>query len=64
MPPFDVSKILKQSEEDYERAWVETAKLVRAKRRAIEWRKEAGQPHPIVELILRIRSILLSYGFR
>ena len=64
MPPFNIAEILRKSEEDYEKAWVDTAKLVRLKGRYIEWKKENGQSHPIVDLIAKIRRVLLSYGFR
>ncbi len=61
---WDTREIRRKAEEDYEAAWVETARLLKKEGRSLRWsRGEPGRPHPVCELIWRLRSILLSYGF-
>lgn len=54
--------ILKAAEEDYERAWRETAKLLRIKGGAFKLRG-TGKPNTIYELIERARYVLIDMGF-
>ncbi len=61
---WDPRAIRRKAEEDYEAAWLETAKLLEREGRFFKWEKEQpGKPHPVCELIQRLRSIMLSYGF-
>lgn len=57
-----VREILKAAEEDYERAWRETAKLLRIEKGIFKLRK-MGRSNPIFEIIERARHILLDMGF-
>ena len=62
--PWDPREIRRKAQEDYERAWLETAGLLKKEGRALRWSKgEPGRPHPVCELMGHLRSILLSYGF-
>ncbi|RLI07774.1 O-phosphoserine--tRNA ligase [Candidatus Bathyarchaeota archaeon] len=61
---WDPKGIREKARRDYESAWLETAKLLRAGGRFMAWpRAGGGKPHPVCELIQRLRSIFLSYGF-
>jgi O-phosphoseryl-tRNA synthetase len=62
MVRLNVREILKAAEEDYERAWRETAGLLPPEGGAFKLR-ETGKPNPIFELIARARHILLGMGF-
>lgn len=62
MSKFDVKKIKEQGEKDYEKAWIETAELLRKQGKffnLIDKRKE----HVVFKLIEKIRNILLNLGF-
>ncbi|MCD6264299.1 O-phosphoserine--tRNA ligase [Candidatus Bathyarchaeota archaeon] len=59
---FRVREILKAAEEDYERAWRETAKLLQIKGGRFKLRR-MGRPNPIFEIIERGRHVLLEMGF-
>ena len=62
--PWDPREIRRKAQEDYESAWLETAGLLKKRGRILKWSKAGGgRPHPVCELIGRLRSILLSYGF-
>jgi len=63
MSPFDVKSIRAKAKKDYEKAWLETSKLLKRKGRILKWGKTIGRRHPIIDLVWRIRQILLSYGF-
>lgn len=63
MTEFDVSSIRKESSEDYERSWLDSAKLLRLKGRELEWGKSEGKAHPVVSLLEELRRTMLSYGF-
>jgi len=61
---WDPKAIREEAERDYEAAWLETAKLLKARGRFMRWSKaEPGRQHPVCELVQRLRSIMLSYGF-
>ena len=61
---WDPKAIREKAREDYERAWLETASLLKREGRFLRWEKgRPGKPHPVCELVQRFRSILLSYGF-
>jgi len=63
MSPFDVKSIRVKAKKDYEKAWLETSNLLKREGRILKWTKTPGRSHPIIDLVWRIRSILLSYGF-
>lgn len=63
MVKFHVKEIKKEAEKNFESAWLKTAKLLKLKGRFIDWSEGEGKTHPIIELILKIRRILLSLGF-
>ncbi len=60
---FDTESLRAQAEEDYEKAWVESARLLKFKGRNFKWKKERGKPHPVVEVADRFRKTLLALGF-
>ncbi len=61
---WDPKEIRQRAREDYEAAWLETARLLDREGRFLHWTKEKpGKRHPVCELIQRFRTILLSYGF-
>ena len=63
MVVFDVRKIRELAQKDYEKAWIETGQLIKVKGRSLEWVKEAkGKSHPVVDLMVRLREIFLSFG--
>lgn len=63
MVVFNTKRIKEQAERDFEKAWLETAGLLKLEGRSLQWVKGAkGRRHPVVEVAHRIREILLSYG--
>ena len=62
MGRLNVREILKAAEEDYEKAWRETTKLLSLEGGAFKLRR-MGKPNPIFELIERARHVLLEMGF-
>ena len=60
---FDTNYLRKISENDYEKAWVESGKLLTLKGRGIDWKTEKGIPNNVVELVNKFRRILLNLGF-
>ncbi|MFC1790364.1 hypothetical protein ACFLZP_02690 [Patescibacteria group bacterium] len=60
---FRAKKIKKQAEQDFEKAWLETAKLLKVSGRAMYWAKTTGKKHPLHSLDSLFREIFLSYGF-
>jgi len=63
MTKFHAKKIKEEAEKNFESTWLKTAKLLKLKGRFIDWSKGEGKTHPIIDLILKIRNILLSLGF-
>jgi len=60
---FDVKKIKREAERNFEKTWLETASLLKLKGRTLKWRREeGGRGHPVVELAWKLRGILLSLG--
>lgn len=57
-----VRDILKEAEENYERAWRETAKLLRIEKGTFKLRR-MGKSNSIFDLIERARHVLLDMGF-
>jgi len=60
---FDTKKIKELAKEDYEKAWVETAKLLKDKGKyfnLLDKRKE----HPLMDLVEKVRKVLLQTGFK
>jgi O-phosphoseryl-tRNA synthetase len=62
MTKFDVAKIKASAKEDYEAAWVETAKLIKRGGRLFSLQKK-GKPNELQELIAKARRSLLQLGF-
>ena len=60
---FNVKEIRKMAEEDFEKAWIETSKLVKVKGKNISWVEGKGKTHPVIDLALKFREIFLSLGF-
>ncbi|MFN4133731.1 MAG: O-phosphoserine--tRNA ligase, partial [Candidatus Hadarchaeales archaeon] len=59
---FDVKKIREMAKKDFDHAWTESGKLVKREGRAFEVGGK-GSPHPLWEIILRVRKVLLDLGF-
>jgi O-phosphoseryl-tRNA synthetase len=62
MAKFDVRKLKAKAKRDYERAWIESAKLVE-KRGELFSIQDKRRPHPLFEKIERSRRVLLELGF-
>jgi O-phosphoseryl-tRNA synthetase len=62
MPKFDVQKIREKAKENYEEAWVGTAKLVNRDGRLFSLQGK-GKPNELQELIAKARRALLQLGF-
>ena len=62
MVKFDLRELKAGAEKDYERAWIESAKLIEKKGRLFE-PKDKRKPHPLFDLIERVRRTLLELGF-
>lgn len=60
---WEPEKVKESAQRDYEKAWLETAKLLKRTGRRLMWKKVGGRPHPVMELIQKVRRTLLSYGF-
>lgn len=63
MVEFKVKEIKEKAEQNFEEAWLETVKQLNIEGKSIEWHKERGKSHPVIELAHKIRQIFLSYGF-
>jgi len=59
---IDTKKLLKIAEEDYERAWLESAKLLKVKGKYFTLTNQR-KSHPLFDLIIRFRNIFLDMGF-
>lgn len=60
---FDVKKIKRDAEKNFEKTWLETARLLKLKGRTLKWgRGEGGRGHPVVDLAWKLRNTLLSLG--
>ena len=60
---WNPEEIRELSRKNYEQAWLETAKYLEARGRHIKWRRGEGKPHPVMELVQKLRRILLSLDF-
>ncbi len=60
---FHAKTIKEQAEKNFEKTWLETAKLLKTRGRSMQWEKSEGKKHPIHELNQVFRKIFLSYGF-
>jgi len=60
---FNTNEIKKLAKQDYEKAWLETAKLLKTSGKILEWKKQQGSPNAVTELVLKFREIFLKYGF-
>ncbi len=62
MTKFDIRKLRASAKKDYERAWLESAKLIEKKRKLFSL-KDKSKPHSLFDLFERIRRALLRLGF-
>ncbi len=62
MVVFDTKKIRELARRDFERAWLETSRLVPEKGR-IPVRNRRGEEHPVRRAVQEVREILLDEGF-
>ncbi|MEM2110024.1 MAG: O-phosphoserine--tRNA ligase [Candidatus Odinarchaeota archaeon] len=62
MVKFDIEKILRDAEEDYEKAWVQTADLIPKKSKGFRLEKN-GVSHPVMDFIQNFRNVFLELGF-
>ena len=62
MTKFDIRKLRASAKKDYERAWLESAKLIKKKRELFSLR-DKSKPHPLFDLFERMRRALLRLGF-
>ena len=62
MVKFNVHKIKKDSELDYEKAWLETAKLLKQEGRYFSLQNKRKE-HDLMNLIFKVRNTLLDIGF-
>ncbi|WEU39772.1 MAG: O-phosphoserine--tRNA ligase [Candidatus Odinarchaeum yellowstonii] len=62
MVKFDVNKILKEAEEDYEKAWIQTAELIPKKSKGFRLEKN-GVSHPVMDFIQKFRASFIELGF-
>ena len=60
---MNTEKLLRNAKKDYERTWVESARFLKKKGRYFSLSEER-KSHPLFDLIIRIRNILLEMGFR
>ncbi|MEM2908121.1 MAG: O-phosphoserine--tRNA ligase [Candidatus Hadarchaeales archaeon] len=59
---FDVGRIKRMAEEDYERAWLETSEIIERKGKFLKLGNKR-KPHPLFDLISKIREVMLGLGF-
>ncbi len=62
MVKFNVHKIKKDSELDYEKTWLETAKLLKQEGRFFTLQNKRKE-HDLMSLIFKVRNTLLDIGF-
>ena len=62
MTKFDIRKLKASAKKDYERAWLESGKLVEKRGRLFSLR-DKSKAHPLFDLIERTRGVLLELGF-
>ena len=62
MVKFNIEKILRDAEEDYEKAWVQTADLIPKKSKGFRLEKN-GVSHPVMDFIQNFRRVFLELGF-
>lgn len=60
---YNIKDIKEKAKKDFERTWLETAKLVELKGRKMFFDKKVqGQVHPIISLNLKFREVFLKLG--
>jgi len=60
---LDTAKIRESAKKNYEKAWLESSKLLKRKGRFFRLQGK-GSSHPLHELIQRVRGVLIELGFR
>jgi len=59
---IDTKKLLKDAQKNYERTWVESAKLLKVKGKYFTLANKRKQ-HPLFDIIIKARNIFLKRGF-
>lgn len=59
---LDIRKIREEAKKDYERAWLETARLLKKEGRLFTLTQKPSR-HPLPELVIKVRGVLLDMGF-
>jgi len=59
---FDIKRIKREAKKDFERAWLESTKLIEKEGRLFEPTDKRGK-HPLPELVSRARNVFLELGF-
>lgn len=62
MPKFDIKKIKKEADKNYEKAWLDSAKLLKKKGKLFSL-ADKRRKHPLFDLISKVRQSLLDLGF-
>ncbi|MEA1905104.1 MAG: O-phosphoserine--tRNA ligase [Candidatus Hadarchaeota archaeon] len=62
MAKLDVKEIRKRAKEDYEKAWLESGKLLKKRGKLLDLTSKRKE-HPLSNLIFKTRKILLDLGF-
>ncbi|MHA1267572.1 MAG: O-phosphoserine--tRNA ligase [Candidatus Helarchaeota archaeon] len=62
MVKFNWKRIRAEAEQDYEKTWLETRKLLKLTGRSYQ-PKERGKTHPIFEFIMKAREVLTTLGY-
>ncbi|WP_456419266.1 O-phosphoserine--tRNA ligase [Methanocaldococcus infernus] len=63
---FNIEEVSELAKKDFEKAWIETKKLIKEKRineRYPRIKLSYGKPHPVMETIERLREAYLRLGF-
>lgn len=60
---FRAKEIKEEAKKDYEKTWLETAKLLKRTGRGMFWPKVYGKSHPVIETELKFRKVFLNLGF-
>jgi len=60
---YNIKEIKEKAKKDFERTWLETAKLVELNGRKMFFEKKGqGRVHPIISLNLKFREVFLKFG--
>ncbi|MFX0096658.1 MAG: O-phosphoserine--tRNA ligase [Candidatus Hodarchaeota archaeon] len=62
MTKLNIQEILRKAEEDYEKAWADTVKLLKGRKGEFRLKK-GGKTHPVLDFIQKARKALVELGF-